>query len=84
MFLKIGLWLIMMLLGSIHSQESLITPLLDSKHTRFIENHSYESRKLNPKRDLLHVHIQSATLSGNSTDLQYFYVDVYVGSHKQK
>ena len=34
------------------------------------------------KRDLIHVHLQSTNLYGNSTDLQYFYVDVYMGSHR--
>ena len=31
-------------------------------------------------RVLLHTHLQSSPLYGNSTDLQYFYVNVYVGS----
>ena len=31
-------------------------------------------------RRLYHTHLQSANLYGNSTDLQYFYVDVFVGS----
>jgi hypothetical protein len=31
-------------------------------------------------RMLLHTHLQSSPLYGNSTDLQYFYVNVYVGS----
>ena len=30
------------------------------------------------------MHLQNANLYGNSTDLQYFYVDLYVGSEKQK
>lgn len=69
MFLKICLWLITMCLYWVHSQDSLIKPLLDSKQAKFIDNHSYEGKKDSPKRDLLHVHIQSATLYGNSTDL---------------
>ena len=47
----------MMLLGSIEADDSIITSLLDSGNAKFIENHSYEGRKLSPKRDLLHVHI---------------------------
>ena len=35
-------------------------------------------------RVLLHTHLQSSPLYGNSTDLQYFYVNVYVGSQKQR
>ena len=57
MFLKITLWLIAMLLGIIEADDGIITSLLDSKNAKFIENHSYEGRKLSPKRDLLHVHI---------------------------
>ena len=34
-------------------------------------------------RKLYHVHLQSSPLYGNSTELQYFYVNVYVGSEKQ-
>ena len=30
---------------------------------------------------VLHTHLQSSPLYGNSTDLQYFYVNVYVGSN---
>lgn len=30
------------------------------------------------------MHIQSASMYGNSTDLQYFYADVFIGSHRQR
>ena len=36
------------------------------------------------KRNLLHIHMQSGDLHGNSTELQYFYVDTYFGSQRQK
>ncbi len=35
-------------------------------------------------RALLHTHLQSSPLYGNVTDLQYFYVNVYVGSKNQR
>ena len=31
---------------------------------------------------VLHTHLQSSPLYGNSTDLQYFYVNIYVGSQR--
>ena len=40
--------------------------------------------KDNQPRRLFHTHIQTAPLYGNSTDLQYFFVEVAVGSDKQK
>lgn len=50
--------------------------------TKYIENHSQGLQ--NPKRNLVHVHLQSTQVFGNSTDLEYYYVDVYVGTHRQK
>ena len=35
------------------------------------------------RRDLQHVNLESSSLYGNSTDLEYFYTQVYVGSHRQ-
>lgn len=56
-----------------------------------IENHSYRSlgEETNSeggqtKVDLMHTHLQSTALFGNSTGLEYFYVDVYLGSHRQR
>lgn len=42
---------------------------------------AYETQR---PRNLMHMHIQPAKLYGNSTDLQYFYSNVFVGSAKQK
>eukprot|EP00347_Sterkiella_histriomuscorum_P001127 403373223 len=36
----------------------------------------------NQRRRMWHVHLQSAPLYGNSTELQYFYVNVFVGSQR--
>ena len=33
-------------------------------------------------RELAHMHMQSTPLYGNSTDLMYYYVTVYFGSHR--
>ena len=32
----------------------------------------------------MHIDLQTSKLHGNSTDLMYFFVDVYFGSNKQK
>lgn len=34
-------------------------------------------------RELVHMHLQSTPLYGNSTDFMYFYITVYFGSHRQ-
>jgi hypothetical protein len=39
-----------------------------------------QNKRCLKRRDLLHVHLQSSNLYGNSTELQYFYVDVFLGS----
>ena len=41
-------------------------------------------RNLQRKNDLVHVHLQESSIFGNSTALQYFYVNVYFGSQKEK
>ena len=35
-------------------------------------------------RSLKHMGLKTAQLAGNSTDLQYFYATIYVGSQKQR
>ena len=44
----------------------------------------FEQRLLSDGRTLLHTHLQSSPMYGNSTDLQYFFVDVFVGSLQQR
>lgn len=34
-------------------------------------------------RSLKHMHLQSSPIYGNSTDLEYFYLTVYLGTHRQ-
>lgn len=41
-------------------------------------------RGLRERRDLQHYHLQTANLHGNSTDLQYYYVEAEIGTHRQK
>lgn len=48
--------------------------LLSLASAQFV--HSEQRRSLN------HVHLQTSPLYGNSTDLEYFYVTVYVGSQR--
>lgn len=36
------------------------------------------------ERRLAHMHLQATNLYGNSTDLEYFYIDVAFGSKRQK
>jgi hypothetical protein len=36
-----------------------------------------------PRRNLAHVHLQKTPLYGNSTELEYFYITAYFGSHRQ-
>jgi hypothetical protein len=33
----------------------------------------------NQSRDLVHMNVQTASLFGNSSDMQYFYLPVYMG-----
>jgi hypothetical protein len=36
------------------------------------------------RRDLSHVRLQTASLFGNSTELEYYYVEVEIGTHRQR
>ena len=68
--------------------------MLVARNVQASENHSLlnnfhlrlqqEAIATDVPRRLYHTHLQSAPLYGNSTDLQYFYVDVYVGSQKHR
>jgi hypothetical protein len=48
-----------------------------------LEQRTYRDPSSQSRR-LFHVHLQNAALHGNSTDLQYFYVDVFFGNNKER
>ena len=43
---------------------------------------SSERRLSTTQRQLSHMHLQGTPLYGNSTDFMYFYVTIYIGSHR--
>jgi hypothetical protein len=45
--------------------------------------HGNERRLSTDGRDMMHMHLQSTPLYGNSTDFMYFYVTMYFGSQRQ-
>ena len=45
--------------------------------------HGNERRLATDGREMMHMHLQSTPLYGNSTDFMYYYVTMYFGSHRQ-
>ena len=61
-------------------QEFILNPSANSENSQ----HWPVERRLSAEgRELAHMHMQSTPLYGNSTDLMYYYVTVYFGSHRQ-
>ena len=45
--------------------------------------HGNERRLATDGREMMHMHLQSTPLYGNSTDFMYYYVTMYFGSQRQ-
>jgi hypothetical protein len=64
---------------------ALVAPLLlGAGMMRFADSEVRRYLRDGQERQLVHVHMQTAALQGNLTELMYYYVDVFLGSNRDK